>query len=57
MKRAKLRYSIAQNKKGLHDMLYCILTSDDNWIYFKTIELKKAKDILNELENKETQWN
>lgn len=36
-------------------MLYCILTSDDNWIYFKTIELKKAKDILNELENKETQ--
>ena len=57
MKRAKLRYSIAQNKKGLHDMLYCILTSDDNWIYFKTIDLKKAKDILNELENKETQWN
>jgi len=55
MKRAKLRYSIAQNKKGLHNMLYCLLTSKDGWLYFKPTELKKAKDILNELENKETQ--
>jgi hypothetical protein len=53
MKRAKLKYSIAQNKKGNHTMLYNVLTCKDSWLYVKYFKLDKQKQMLNELEKKD----
>jgi len=54
MKRAKLRYSIAQNKKGNHTMLYNVLTCKDSWLYVKYFKLDKQKQLLEDLETKES---
>jgi len=50
MKRAKLKYSIEQNKKGNHTMLYNVLTCKDSWIYVECFKLKKTKQLLEEIE-------
>jgi hypothetical protein len=50
MRRAKLKYSIEQNKKGNYDMLYNVLTCKDNWIYVEYFKLKKAKQLLKKME-------
>jgi len=54
MKRAKLKYSIAQNRKGLHNMMYNVLTSKYNWWCREYFKLNKHKQLLEELETKES---
>ena len=51
MKRAKLKYSVAQNRKDLHDMLYEILTNKYSWWYSDYFKLDKYKDVLKDIEN------
>jgi len=50
MKRAKLKYSIEQNKKGNSSMLYDMLTCKDSWIYVEYFKLKKTKQLLKKIE-------
>ena len=52
MKRAKLKYSVAQNRKDLHDMLYEILTNKYSWWYSDYFKLDKYKDVLKDIEDK-----
>ena len=52
MKRAKLKYSVAQNRKDLHDMLYEILTNKYSWWYNDYFKLDKYKDVLKDIEDK-----
>ena len=51
MKRAKLKYSVAQNRKDLHDMLYEILTNKYSWWYSDYFKLDKYKDVLKDIED------
>ena len=52
MKRAQLKYSVAQNRKDLHDMLYEILTNKYSWWYSDYFKLDKYKDVLKDIEDK-----
>ncbi len=52
MRRAKLKYSIQQNKKKNSNLLYDVLTCKDSWIYIEYFKLHKAKKILKEMEEK-----
>ena len=51
MKRAKLKYSVALNRKDLHDMLYEILTNKYSWWYSDYFKLDKYKDVLKDIED------
>ena len=52
MRRAKLKYSIQQNKKKNSNLLYDVLTCKDSWIYIEYFKLHKPKKILKEMEEK-----
>lgn len=52
MRRAKLKYSIQQNKKKNSNILYEVLTCRDSWIYVECFKLHKAKKMLKEMEDK-----
>jgi len=55
MKRAKLKYSIQQNKKGNSNLLYDVLTCKDSWIYVEYFKLKKTKQLLKKIEENDNE--
>jgi len=52
MKRAKLKYSIAQNNKGLHDMLYSVMDSSYNWWCRKYFKYEKYEETFKEIKQR-----
>jgi hypothetical protein len=52
MKRAKLKYSIAQNKKGLHNMLYSVMNSSCNWWCRKYFKYEKYEETFKEIKQR-----
>ena len=52
MKRAKLKYSIAQNKKGLHNMLYSVMNSSCNWWYRKYFKYEKYEETFKKIKQR-----
>ena len=52
MKRAKLKYLIAQNKKGLHNMLYSVMNSSCNWWCRKYFKYEKYEETFKKIKQR-----